>query len=226
MTNGIFVPGRRVRAAPVVAALLLAGLAPALVQAQPPAPGEKSSGQTGPVGTQAIDAYIGGKAMQVLFMRRMDLGEFGTNPVRAGFFIDESRDLIGLGDLLVSVGNKPEALRHWSLRVGTRVYAALLSEQNQDIFAAAIGGSIRYFMGQNHKTSVGGSAFYAPDITTFGTADSVSDVSLRFETPLTPNTDVYVGYRWFRFNLVAAPGINASDRRVDEDLHVGVVYHF
>ncbi len=225
MTKGIIVQVRRTWSTLLAAALTLASFAPGILHAQPPAQAEPN-GQTGPVGTQSIDAYIGGKAMQALFERHLDLGQFGRDSVRAGFFINENRDLVGLGDLLIPVGRKPEALRGWRLDVGTRVYAAMLSEQNEDIFAAAVGGSIRYYMGHNHKTTVGGSAFYAPDITSFGNADSVSDVSVRFETPLTPNTNVYVGYRWFRFNLAAAPGIDASDRRVDEDLHVGVVYHF
>jgi hypothetical protein len=203
--------------------LTLGLLAPLVLHAQQQSQREQRNKQI----QQGIDGYIGEDAMQVQYRRNVDLGEFGKNDAGAGFFINESRDLIGIADLLVNVGRAERSHPAWSLLLGPRAYGALLSIENQDIFSIALGGNLAYHLGRDRETSVSVTAFYAPDITTFGNANSVSDVSLQIETPLTPAARVYFGYRWFRFDLVSTtPGISGGDRDIDEGFHVGVDYRF
>jgi hypothetical protein len=71
-----------------------------------------------------------------------------------------------------------------------------------------------YYFNRARTTSVSLSAFYAPDIVTFGTADNVQDVSLRLMTRLRDGTDVFVGIRAFEIDL-------PIDREVDDNVHVG-----
>jgi hypothetical protein len=172
-------------------------------------------------GAQGIEAYISNKAMQAMYTRRVDMGEFGTNEMRAGFFINEERDLILVGDLLADVGGA-DRRPNWGLQVGPRVYGALLSSiDKDDVFAISLGGRLSYYLGRNRATALSVAAFYAPEIITFGNADNVSDVSVQFSTRLTESTRVFVGYRTFQFSL---PGDN--DRKVDRGGHVGIAYHF
>ncbi len=183
------------------------------------------AGQTGQSGaarrTEGIEAYISNKAMQGMYTRQVDMGEFGTNEARAGFFINGERDLILIGDLLVDTG-RAELRPNWGLQVGPRVYGALLSgTEKDDVFAISLGGRLSYFLGRNRVTSLSVAAFYAPEIITFGNADSVSDVSVQFSTRLTVSTRVFVGYRTFQFAL---PGDN--DRKVDRGGHLGIAWHF
>lgn len=175
-------------------------------------------GQPQPQPQQGFEGYVSEDALQVLYIRNMDVGELGRNEVRGGFFLNEDRDLIGLADMLVDVG-MPDRRPYWSLQVGPRVYGALLTIENQDVFAIGFGGKLSYYIGRNRNVSASITAFYAPDIITFGNADNVTDVTVQLETRLTEQTRVFVGYRTFEFDL-------EIDREVDDGLHVGIRHTF
>lgn len=162
----------------------------------------------------AVELYLSEDALQAQYVRMLDLGDFGATQVRAGFFYNEDRDLIGIGDLLASVGDDV-GVRRLEVRVGTRVYGAFLALEDQDIFGIGLGGEAQYFFGSSRSTSATLALFYSPDIVTFGSADNVKDVSLRIMTRLGNGTDVFVGYRGFEIDL------QPEDREVDDNLHVG-----
>lgn len=201
----------------------LAALLTVTAEAQPPAqratpPAGSAQAERRSPSEQGVEAYLSEDALQVLYVRPVDMGEFGRNAARAGFFINEQRDLIGLIDVLVDVGEQ-QRRPHWTLQVGPRAYGALMADEDQDVFALAFGGRLSYFLGRDRQTSVSIDAFYAPDIVTFGNADNVKDTSIRFETALTARTRIFVGYRVFEFDLT-------EDREVDDNLHIGVRYQF
>jgi hypothetical protein len=225
MSKGTFLSLRHrgLRAA-WMSAVSIGLLAPFALQAQQGNGSER--GGPPPARAQGIDAYLSQDALQVLYRRNMDIGDLGRNDVRAGFFINEDNDLVGIADMLVNVGRAERRNSAWSLQVGPRVYGALLSAENQDVFSIALGGTLSYRLGRDRSTSVSATAYYAPDITSFGNADSVADVSLEIQTPLTTKTKIYAGYRWFRFDLAPTDGISSDDREVDEGVHVGITYGF
>jgi hypothetical protein len=64
--------------------------------------------------------------------------------VRGGFFYSEDRDLIAMGDLLTSI--RDVNVNALDLRVGTRVYGAFLTPQNQDVYGIGLGGEAQYFL--------------------------------------------------------------------------------
>jgi hypothetical protein len=209
--------GTAARAASTLFAALGLGLAAPALLAQPPgsqAPPPRPSPSEG----QVVEAYISEDALQVLYGRRMDVGEFGRNDVRVGVFLNEERDLIGIADMLIDIG-QPGRRPHWALQAGPRAYAALMSIESQDVFAIGLGGRLSYFLGGDRRTSVSIAAYYAPDIVTFGNADNVKDVSLRIETPLNDDTYLFIGYRMFEFDLEV-------DRKVDDNLHIGIRHRF
>lgn len=162
----------------------------------------------------AIELYISDDAMQAQYVRTLDLGDLGPTEVRGGVFYNEDRDLIGMADFLAFVGDEV-GVRDLELRVGTRVYGAFLAPEDQDIFGVGLGGEAQYFFNSARTASVTLSAFYSPDIVTFGSADNVKDASLRFMVRLRNGTDVFAGFRSFEIDL--AP----EDREVDDNLHVG-----
>lgn len=199
---------RRISLAASAAAV---ALLPALTFAQQPQGGAAEPSQT-------IEAYLSENAMQVLYGRNMDVGELGANEVRAGVFLNEDRDLIGIVDMLFDVG-EPNRRPYWSLQVGPRAYGALMTIENQDIFSIGLGGRLSYFLGRNRNSSVSVAAFYAPDIVTFGNADNIKDTSVRIETRLSETTNLFIGYRVFEFDL-------DIDREVDDNLHLGITHQF
>ena len=162
----------------------------------------------------AVELYVSDDALQAQYIRTLDLGDFGPTEVRGGFFYNEDRDLIAVGDVLAFVGDDV-GVRSLELRVGTRLYGAFLAPEDQDIFGVGLGGEAQYFFNSSRSTSVTLALFYSPDIVTFGTADNVTDVSLRLMTRLRNGTDVFVGFRSFEIDL------QPEDREVDDNMHVG-----
>lgn len=162
----------------------------------------------------AVELYLSDNALEAQYVRHLDLGDLGPTEAKAGFFYNEDRDLIGTGDLLLNVGDDV-GVRAFEVRVGTRVYGAFLAPEDQDVFSISIGGEAQYFIDSARTTSVMLGLFYAPDIATFGQADNVYDVMLRFMTRLRNGTDIFVGYRSLEFS------IEPQDRKVDDSFHVG-----
>lgn len=169
----------------------------------------------------AIELYISEDALQAQYVRGMDLGELGPVEIRGGFFYNEDRDLIGMGDLLASIGDDV-GVRSLELRVGTRVYGAFLAPEDQDVFSIGLGGEAQYFLGSARNTSVTLGLFYAPDIVTFGQADNITDMNMRLMTRLRNGTDVFVGFRIFEIDSPGNGIDSAGDREVDDNLHVGL----
>jgi hypothetical protein len=162
---------------------------------------------------QAIEFYISENALQASYIRTLDLGELGPTEVRGGVFYNEDRDLIGIADLLMDVGDEVD-VRALELRVGTRLYGAFLAPEDEDVFGVGLGGEAEYFFNRARTVSVKLGLFYAPDIVTFGTADNVKDVSLRLMMRLRDGMDVFAGFRTLEIDL-------PIDREVDDNLHVG-----
>ena len=162
----------------------------------------------------AVELYISDDALEAQYVRTLDLGDLGPVEAKAGILYNEDRDLIGVGDLLMNVGDDV-GVRALEVRVGTRVYGMFLAPEDQDVFSIGVGGEAQYFIDSARTTSVTLGLFYAPDIATFGQADNVKDVVLRFMTRLRNGTDIFVGYRSLEVD------IQPQDREVDDNLHLG-----
>lgn len=181
------------------------------VQAQNQQPNQQPSQP--PTNGHTLEAYVSEDAMQVLYMRQLDIDEVGSTELMGGLFFNEDRDLIAVAGALMSLGN-PTERRRMTLDVGPRAYGVLLNTENDDIFGLGLGGVARYFFDSDRRTSVSLSAYYSPDILVFGNADNIKDVSLRFETGLRENTTIFLGYRILELDL-------ELDREVDDNMHVG-----
>jgi hypothetical protein len=162
----------------------------------------------------AVEGYVSDIALQVQYVRDVSVEGLGPVEGRVGAFYNEQRDLIGVGDLLAYLGDQADR-RLIDVSVGTRVYAAFLNEENEDTLGVGFGGEAEWFFSRDRRTSLKASAFYAPDILTFGIADNVTDWGVRLMTRIRENTDIFVGYRALEFET------RVGDREVDDHLHVG-----
>jgi len=194
-----------------LALLVSLSFASASLVAQPAAAPEQSPASEG-----GIEAYVSEDAIQALYARQENFGEFGDVDLRGGAFFNEARDLVMIADVLTGVAD-PGRFPRWTFRVGSRLYGALLSQENQDVFSIGFGGEARYAFGTEETVAIQISGFYAPDILTFGEADNVTDVGVRLEMRLTEQLIGFVGYRRFEFDLPLV-----RDREIDEGLHLGI----
>jgi hypothetical protein len=157
-----------------------------------------------------------------LQLRYRDAGrnvDVGGGRASGSFFLSEERDIVLSGDLLF-----PAALGYDRLQIlfGPRAYAALLSDENSDVFAVSLGAEIRYELDKNSGFAIAGQAFYAPDVLTFGTADNLTDLSARLEVRLQPRLTVFGGMRWFEFDLIDDGGTHT----LQDELFAGLSWSF
>jgi hypothetical protein len=150
--------------------------------------------------------------------KNVDVGTGGR--ASAAMFLSESRDIVFFGDLLFPADIDAEQLQ---LLFGPRMYAALLEDENTDVLSLSLGGEARFELTSN--LAVAAQAFYAPDILTFGTADSMTDLSARLEFELQDRLTVFGGMRWFEFELIEE--IDGNDERtLQEELFAGMSWRF
>ena len=58
----------------------------------------------------AIEFYLSDNALEAKYVRNLDLGDLGLTEARAGFFYNEDRDLIAMGDEVSHFGRVGEHL--------------------------------------------------------------------------------------------------------------------
>jgi hypothetical protein len=137
------------------------------------------------------------------------------------FFLSEERDIVLSGAVLfpadIDVG-----IGALSILIGPQAYAALLEDENSDVMSIALGTELRLLLNRELGLAVSGQAFYGPDILTFGSADSLTDLSARVEVSVAPRLTAFGGMRWFEFDLAEGGG----ERTLQEELFVGVGYRF
>jgi hypothetical protein len=145
----------------------------------------------------------------------------GGSKIAGTFFLSEQRDIVLSGALLIpadiDVGSG--AL---SILIGPQAYAALLEDENSDVMSLTLGAELRLLLNRRLRLALSGQAFYGPDILTFGSADSLTDLSARVEMNVAPRLMAFGGMRWFEFDLTEGGGT----RTLQEELFVGVGYRF
>jgi hypothetical protein len=173
------------------------------------------------VGERAVgEVALSNETLQLRYRdagRNVDVGRGGR--ASGSFFLSEDRDIVLSGDLLF-----PAQLGYDRLQIlfGPRAYAALLEDENTDVFAVSLGVELRYEIDPGSGLAIAGQAFYAPDVLTFGTADNLTDLSARVELRVQPRLTVFGGMRWFEFDLTE----DAGTRTLQEELFAGLSWSF
>jgi hypothetical protein len=209
----------RVRLGCVLAVLAAALALPAAAQQRPrergPAEraGERVDARVDTV-DHSVEAYVSDEALQVQYIRELQIEGLGPIEARGGVFYNEQRDLIAMADALAYIGDQAD-VRQIEVNVGARMYAAFLNTENEDTFSVGLGGEAQWFFSQDRRTSLKLALFYAPDILSFGIANDIEDISLRLQTRIREGTDIFVGYRSLEISTVA------GDREVDDHVHIG-----
>lgn len=154
--------------------------------------------RTSPDSARAVELSLSDEAGEVRYIGPTSVGGQADTLSTYGLFLSEDRDIVGSAALLFDTDLN---IGPFQLRLGPQAYAALLDEENEDVFALAISGSVRLNIVPSRGIAVVGSANWSPDIVTFGSADNLTDLMARAEIRLSDRVTGFAGYRWFRLDL-------------------------
>ena len=166
----------------------------------------------------SIEAYVSGKTIDVQYFRELRVEDFGVVQASAGVLYNEQRDLVGVFDALWYIGDEARQ-REIEVSVGTRVFAAFLNQENEDTLGVGFGGEAEWFFNQKRRSSLRLSAFYAPDILTFGIANNIRDYALDLRTRIGDRTFAFVGFRHLEVDTVSEAV--SGNRNLDNEIHIG-----
>lgn len=160
-------------------------------------------------------AYLGDEVVFLAFERNAARYDLEQARLGIGFLYSEERDtVLQVGLALDAPSDLASNIR---LSVGTRAYAALLSAENNDAFAVALGAEAAYQLPiQRLPLEFGISLYYAPDVLTFGQGDRLIDANIDITLPFRPQLSIFTGLRFLQVDT--RPG----DREIDNTVHVGI----
>jgi len=154
--------------------------------------------QQGDPDGRSIELSLSDEAVQARYDTPTDTAGEGSRMFYA-LFLSEERDVVGSAGLLLGSNFSVGAL---DIKFGPQAYAALLDEENEDVFALSLGLEARLDLERRSGLAIVGSAYYSPDVLTFGSADNLRDFMARAEIRINDRLIGFAGYRWFELDLV------------------------
>lgn len=170
-----------------------------------------------------LDISLGDETAQFVYMFDSDsqIGIGGAD-VGAGVFFNEQDDYLLNFSVLV-MGHSAGRNRALQLGAGAKAYVGELDiPVQEDVGAVGVGGKISYIFPASMPMALSAELFYAPDITSFGDNESLTELLIRLEIEVAPTTRFYFGYR----NLETEFENSGIDYELDDNGHVGVRFSF
>lgn len=170
-----------------------------------------------------LDLSLGNKTAEFVYL--FDSGSqigIGGADLGAGIFFNEQDDYLLNFSALV-MGHAAGRNRALQLGAGAKVYAGELDVPVQDsVGAVGVGGKISYIFPASMPMALSAEMFYAPDITSFGDNERLTEFLIRLELEVAPTTRFYVGYR----SLETEFENTDIEYELDDHAHVGVRFSF
>ena len=146
-----------------------------------------------PLDNDRFTFYLSDEVLFAQYERSAARYDFENARVHLGFMFTEERDTVFQAGLSLDAS----FVSSFRLSFGTRLYAALLSDENNDAFAGAIGGELAYQLPfEKLPLELSTSLYYAPDVLTFGQGDRVIDWQIDVTLPFRSQLSVFTGIRF------------------------------
>jgi hypothetical protein len=167
----------------------------------------------GPI-ERSVEVALSDESGEIRYRAPTNVGGQDNSEVSYAVFLSEDRDLVASAALLFGTTLDLGPL---TVQLGPQAYAGLLEEENEDVFALSVGGQLRYDLVRSQGIAIVGSAFWSPDILTFGQADNLTDFMARAEMRVAERVIAFAGYRWFELDL-----LEREERRLQNELFAGI----
>lgn len=163
-----------------------------------------------------FEAALSSETAQFTFRSDSSLIGWGGADLALGFFYNDNDDYVFTGSLLQM--RQPSEETPLTFGPGVKVYVASLDDVDDEVAALAIGGMVRYTIPGSYPMHAYGSAYWAPEITSFSGAKGVTEYDFGFQIEALPQTVFFVGYRHLEFDHD-----DDSSYEVDDDeIHFGI----
>lgn len=149
-------------------------------------------------------------------------GLAGKSEMYAEFMYNDVNSVVGGVGLLVA--NDEMKVPGLTIGIGAKAIAATIKEAptRKNASAVALGAQVRYELAAERRVALAGEMYFAPKIITFGDADRYQQYGARAEFSISPQMQVYAGYRktWFRIKNTVADAV------LIKGPHIGVQLSF
>lgn len=166
---------------------------------------------------KALDVNLNSDAVRLGFAWR--LGEPNYLAELGWLYNQDKGDVIHASFHLVDAASASGTALQAGL--GVRLVHARTDPGSVDGTALALGGFARYTLPRADRFNIGGYAYYAPDVTSFGDQSEYYEVGARLGYSVLRAGDVYLGLRRLEAEYDGAGGFT-----FDSGLHVGFEFRF
>lgn len=149
-------------------------------------------------------------------------GLAGKSEMYAELMYNDVNSVIGGVGLLVA--NDEMKVPGLTIGIGAKAVVATIKSapSRRNSSAVALGAQVRYELPVERRVAFAGEAYFAPKIITFGDADRYQQIGARAEFSISPQLQVYAGYRKTWFSLKNSGG----DAVLINGPHIGVQLSF
>lgn len=167
-----------------------------------------------------FEAALSSKTAQFTFRSDSSLIGWGGADLGLGLFYNEASDFVLQVDILQS--RPPSSTNPLTLGVGAKAYLGRIDFNGDEIFALGIGGEIKYTIAGTMPMAIYLRGYFAPEITSFGETEEITDYVLGFQIEVLPQTTAFIGVRHLEIDTDAF-----NDYEMDDDkVHLGVRFTF
>jgi len=164
----------------------------------------------------ALDLNLSGDAVRLDFATPLSAGGLEAD---VSFLHHEEdgqpdADIAGLG--LHLVDDAAQNVNPFRVGVGAKLF--FMDTEVLDGGALGVGGFFRWTLPQYNRFALGGSVHFAPDVVSFGDAETFLAYTLRGEYEILRQANVYIGYRRVRAEFADVPGRVT----LDSGIHFGL----
>lgn len=163
-----------------------------------------------------FEAALSSETAQFTFRSDSSLIGWGGAALGLSLFYNEESDFVTQVELLQS--RQASSQNPLTLGVGVKAYAGQIDRNGDEIFGLGIGGEIRYTIAGVMPMSIYLRAFLAPEITSFGETEEISDYLFGFQIEVLPQTTAFIGVRHLEVDSESFQNYEMDD----DEFHLGV----
>lgn len=173
---------------------------------------------TTPAQAAGLELALGNDTASLTYLTDSASMGYGGADLGFGGFFNNDDDLMFTGNLLVT--GTPGRDVPIQYGVGAKAFLTDL-DSDRDAHAIGIGGQLRYMLPFATPMGFSVEGYYAPSIVSFGDADSLIELTPRFELEVVPGTRAFVGYRLTEFDME-----RGRDEELADEVNVGIRVSF